>query len=227
MTYEEIINSTNINDFLERLNSSDCRRCSLSEHNNRIVTHRGNPSAKIMGLGEAPGLVEDQQRKAFVGPAGQLLEKIMASVGISLDNDMYIGNICKCRPVASPETGKQNYTPLVDQRLRCIPYVTKEIELINPSIVILMGLTAAQTLLGTRLIKNMGSGVGRWYQPTEGPLNGREAYVIYHPAYIIHAQKNGREIVQQIKMRTWEHVKDIRRRVDELGIEVTEEYTDG
>jgi DNA polymerase len=171
-----------------------------------------------MLIGEAPGAVENKQGKTFVGPAGRLCDRIFAAVGIDTNTDMYLGNICKCRPIATQGSGKQNYTPQVDQRTNCMPYIQREIELIDPQIIILAGLTAAKTLLGDKLIKNMGQSVGKIFKPSEGPLKGRESYVIYHPAYLIHAQKSG--MATEARQKMWEHVQFLRKRVDELGIEL-------
>lgn len=212
-TYEEIMESGNIQKFLERLSSSNCRRCSLSKHDNRIVIFRGNPRAEIVLIGEAPGLVEDRQGKTFVGPAGILTDNIFKAVGIDTNIDMYLGNICKCRPVAVRGSGKQNYTPLAGQRKNCMPYVLREIELINPKIVIVAGLTAARALMGWDNKVRMGDVAGTFVEK-----NDRLYYIIYHPAYVIHAQKSGTASATEARKRMWEHIKILRDKVDELDV---------
>jgi DNA polymerase len=214
--HKEILESGDINIFLERLGSSNCKRCSLSQHDNRIVIFRGNPEAEIMLVGEAPGLIEDQQGLTFVGPAGILCDKIFSAVGIDTNTDMYLGNICKCRPVAPRSSGKQNYTPLAGQRKNCTPYILREIELIDPKVVIVAGLSAAKALMGWDNKVRMGSVAGTSFEK-----NDRLYYVIYHPAYIIHAQKSGPAAAKEARQTMWEHIKNLRKIVDERGIKVS------
>jgi DNA polymerase len=213
MSYEQIMESDNIHAFLERLSSSNCKRCSLSKHDNRIVIYRGSPEAEIMLVGEAPGLVEDQQGKTFVGPAGILCDNIFKAVGIDTNLDLYLGNICKCRPVAARGSGKQNYTPLAGQRKNCMPYVLREIELINPKIVIVAGLTAARALMGWDNKVRMGDVAGTFFEKSD-----RLYYVIYHPAYVIHAQKSGVAAATAARQKMWEHVNTLREKINELNI---------
>ena len=215
--YDQIMESKDIFTFLERLGSSNCGRCSLCEHDNRIVIYRGNPQAELMLVGEAPGLQEDRLGKTFVGPAGLLCDKIFASVGIDTNKDMYLGNITKCRPVAPKGSGKQNYTPRVEQRNNCAPYIRREIELINPKIVVVAGLTAAQGLLGWDNKVRMGDVAGTFVE------RERLYFIIYHPAYIIHAQKSGPDAALEARKKMWDHVKILREKVDELGIKLCEE----
>jgi DNA polymerase len=213
-TYEQIMESANIETFLERLSSSNCRRCSLSKHDNRIVIYRGNPEAEIMLVGEAPGLIEDRQGKTFVGPAGVLCDNIFKAVGIDTNINMYLGNICKCRPVAARGSGKQNYTPLAGQRKNCMPYVLREIELINPQIVVVAGLTAARALMGWGSEVRMGDVAGTFFEKE------RLYYVIYHPAYVIHAQKSGVAAATEARQKMWGHIGLLRDKIDELDIEL-------
>jgi DNA polymerase len=213
MTYEEIIKSNDIDVFLQRLGSSNCKRCSLSQHDNRIVIYRGNPKAEVMLIGEAPGLIEDQQGLTFVGPAGVLCDNIFKAVGVNTNFDMYLGNICKCRPVAKKGSGKQNYTPLASQRKNCMPYILREIELINPKIVIVAGLTAARALMGWDNKVRMGDVAGTFFEK-----NDRLYYVIYHPAYVIHAQKSGQSAAFSARQKMWADVKYLRDKMRELNI---------
>jgi DNA polymerase len=168
-----------------------------------------------MLVGEAPGLYEDRLGKTFVGPAGLLCDKIFESVGIDTNQDMYLGNICKCRPVAPKGSGKQNYTPRAEQKKNCAPYIRREIELINPKIVVIAGLTAAQGLLGWDNKVRMGDIAGTFIEKE------RLYFVIYHPAYIIHAQKSGTVVALEARKKMWDHIKILRSKVDELGIQVS------
>jgi len=216
--YEYIMQATDIHSFLERLSSSNCRRCSLCEHDNRIVVGRGNPEADIVLVGEGPGAVEDRMGRAFVGPAGLLLDKIFASIGIDTNVNMFLSNINLCRPVAPIGSGKQNYTPKAEQRKQCIPYVSKMIELIKPRIVILAGLTAAKSLLEPSFCGSMSTMAGKFYQSNQEPLNNSETFVIYHPASIIHAQKSGTAALLEARKTMWNHIQILRDKLVEKGM---------
>ena len=218
--HERVIESEDIYIFIERLSSSNCRRCSLSRHNNKIVVYRGNPNASIMLIGEAPGLHEDQQGKTFVGPAGILLDKIFASVGINADEDTYLCNICRCRPVAPEGSNKQNYTPRTDQTHNCLPYLHREIELVNPKIIILAGLTAAKNIMGWDSKTRMGHVAGRFFKKELGNKE-RECFVIYHPAYVLHAQKSGKEKAMAARQIMWDHALVLLDKIEELNIHTT------
>jgi DNA polymerase len=119
-----------------------CEKCELAQGRNNVVFGVGNPNASLMFIGEAPGRDEDLQGIPFVGRAGQLLDKILAAAGIERD-DVYIGNIIKCRP-------PNNRTPLTSEIDACMPYLAKQIEHIRPRIICTLGLPATQTLLGIR-----------------------------------------------------------------------------
>lgn len=218
----KIVNSSDIEEFIARLYRFNCKRCSLSDHNNHVVVCRGNPKAKIMYIGEGPGLVEDQERKAFVGPAGQLLEKIFASVNVDIDKDVFLSNIIRCRPVAKEGSGRQNYTPKVDQCELCKPYVLREIELIDPKIIIAGGRTAAISLFNFAPKTRLKHIVGKFFQSDEGPLKGRELFVMYHPAALLHSQHSPARC-HELKRQTWEDIQKIKKKIDELGIKLINE----
>ncbi len=214
----KIIQSNTIGDFIARLSNFPCNRCDLSKRNNHgVVIYKGSLDAKIMLVGEAPGKVEDEQHKAFIGPAGELQDKIFKAVGISTLRDMYLGNICKCRPTARPETGRQNDTPEKDQTFYCKPYILREIELLDPRIVVAVGKVAAVTLYGFEEKTLMKHVVGRFFQSNIQVLKGRELFIIYHPAAILHATG---EKKTSLKKDIWEQVKKIRAKVDELGLKL-------
>jgi DNA polymerase len=119
---------------------STCNRCQLHEHRSRAVFGTGNPYAELMVIGEGPGEEEDKQGLPFVGKSGQLLDKILGAAGFSRDENVFIANIVKCRP---PE----NRDPTPDERTTCLPFLLLQIELIQPSIIILLGGTALKGLI--------------------------------------------------------------------------------
>jgi uracil-DNA glycosylase family 4 len=144
-----------------------CERCELARGRNNVVFGVGNPRASLMFIGEAPGREEDLQGIPFVGRAGQLLDKILAAAGIERD-DVYIGNIIKCRP-------PNNRTPLTSEIDACMPYLAKQVEYIKPRIICTLGLPATQTLLGIR--GSMASLRGKIYRHGEILI-----IPTYHPA---------------------------------------------
>lgn len=159
-----------------------------------LVFGVGNPNADLMIIGEAPGFNEDKQGEPFVGEAGQLLDKIMGAINFKRE-DIYIANILKHRP---PE----NRDPKVEERANSLPYLLKQIELVDPKLILCVGRVSGTTLLGKDdSLKNMRS--------TFHEFKGRELMVTYHPAALLRNQ--------QWKRPTWEDVQKLRKRYDELG----------
>ena len=118
-----------------------CMKCALGQTRTKFVFGVGNPKATLMFVGEAPGADEDAQGEPFVGRAGQLLNKILEAIGFRRD-EVYICNILKCRPPS-------NRKPQPEEVERCLPYLRKQIELVQPKLILCLGLTAAENLLGT------------------------------------------------------------------------------
>ncbi len=149
---------------------SDCRLCPLAEGRIMFVYGSGNPEAKAMIIGEAPGEQENLMGKPFVGKAGELLDKMLLAIELSRE-DIYIANIVKCRPPG-------NRNPESSERLACLPYLMEQIAIIKPKLFLFMGLVAAQTLLGTT--QSMGI-----LRQTVHEFDGIPAYVTYHPAALL------------------------------------------
>ena len=121
----------------------DCQQCRLASGRTQVVFGTGNPQARIMFVGEAPGYYEDQQGIPFVGAAGKLLTQLLESVGLSR-SEIYIANVIKCRP-------PNNRDPLPDEVETCKPYLLQQIQLIKPKLVCSLGNFATQTLLGKKV----------------------------------------------------------------------------
>ncbi|MBM4387470.1 MAG: uracil-DNA glycosylase [Deltaproteobacteria bacterium] len=172
----------------------DCTRCKLSQKRLSMVFGEGNPSARFVFVGEGPGEDEDQQGRPFVGRAGQLLNKIIAAIKLKRE-EVYICNVVKCRP-------PNNRTPQVDEIETCSPFLTRQIEIIKPEFVVLLGLTAAQTILNTKepLIKLRGR-INR--------INGIKYIVTYHPSALLRNER--------LKAPTWEDMKMLMK---EAGIQL-------
>jgi len=172
--------------------SVGCQNCELAGGRTNVVFGAGNPNARLMFVGEAPGRDEDIQGVPFVGRSGQLLNKILEAAGIERD-DVYIANIIKCRP-------PNNRTPLTNEIEACIPYLGRQVALIAPKVICTLGLPATQTLLGIR--GSMGSLRGKMY--VEGNV---KVIPTYHPAAALRDPKYKRPIWDDIQLIKREYVK--------------------
>jgi uracil-DNA glycosylase family 4 len=179
-----------------------CRICGLGYSRTNAVPGEGNPNARIMFIGEAPGADEDAQGRPFVGRAGQLLDKIIKACGLKR-SDVFIGNILKCRP---PE----NRDPSAEEIISCLPYLQKQIEIINPEIIVALGAHAARTLLNTN--KPIGQLRGQFHEYYAGlgrtPI---KLMATYHTAYLL------RNYSKENRQRVWEDMKKV---LDELGLPI-------
>ena len=147
-----------------------CIKCSLSKTRTNAVPGKGNFKAEILFIGEAPGRNEDLKGEPFVGSAGNILSEALASSGLSRD-DVYITNVVKCRP-------PNNRIPLQEEKESCQPYLSKELEIIKPKIICIMGNTAYGSLLGgDSITKNRGKIVEK---------DGRRYFLTVHPAAAIY-----------------------------------------
>ncbi len=148
----------------------DCTRCKLHRKRHKIVFGAGNPAAQLVFVGEGPGHDEDMQGLPFVGRAGKLLTQMIEAMSLMRD-DVYIANIVKCRP---PE----NRTPQEDEIATCMPFLERQLGAIKPKVIVCLGSTAAQTLLGTK--KSISAFRGQWFD-----YQGAKLISTYHPAYLL------------------------------------------
>ncbi len=167
-----------------------CQLCPhLAASRTQTVFGVGNIDAELMFIGEAPGADEDRQGEPFVGRAGQLLTKIIAAMGFSRD-DVYIANVLKCRPnMPAGEPG--NRKPTADEMATCLPYLSEQIKIIGPKVLVALGATAVEGLLQVR--EPMGKLRGRWHTYGETPL-----MITFHPSYLLRNQNNAE------KRKVWE-----------------------
>ena len=163
-------------DNLERLKRSilNIKNCNLKSNATNIVFSDGNPKSKIMFIGEAPGSNEDQEGLPFVGRAGTLLDKMLASINLDRKN-VYISNIINYRP---PE----NRRPTDEEMKRYLPFVKKHIEIIAPKILILLGSTAMNALIGNDIV--ISKVRGQWIEKEFGQCN-TSVIVTFHPAFLM------------------------------------------
>jgi uracil-DNA glycosylase len=175
------------------LNASicECMNCSLGATRTKFVFGTGNPNADVVVIGEAPGADEDAKGEPFVGRAGQLLTKILEAINFTRD-EVYICNILKCRP---PE----NRRPLPSEVEQCEPYLYKQLEIIQPKLILALGLTAIETLMKKKY--KMGEIRGQWFD-----YHGARLLVTYHPAALLRNP--------EWKKATWEDVQLLRRTYD-------------
>jgi len=151
----------------------NCKRCGLCKTRNEIVFGVGNPKAKLFFVGEGPGAEEDKQGLPFVGRAGQLLDKIIESMGLTR-NKVYIANVVKCRP-------PQNRVPEEDEQEKCLPFLKAQIAVVKPDFIVTLGLTATRALLNPDL--QLAEVRGHFHPLSWDP--SIEVLPTYHPAYLL------------------------------------------
>jgi len=172
-----------------------CTRCGLCATRQHVIWGEGSPNSEIMLIGEAPGADEDRGGRPFIGKSGQLLDKILAACGFTREKHVFISNIVRCRPPG-------NRVPTNDEAQTCIPYLHRQIELINPKIIIPMGATPLKKLLGDESVK-ITRMRGHWQQ-----YRGRLLIPVYHPAALL--RNPG------LKRETWEDYKKVVGKYREL-----------
>jgi uracil-DNA glycosylase len=172
----------------------DCTRCKLHKGRNKIVFGDGNPKAQLVFVGEGPGADEDAQGLPFVGRAGKLLTQMIEAMGLQR-SDVYICNVVKCRP-------PQNRAPEPDEVQTCSPYLLRQIDTINPKVIVCLGAVAAKTLLETT--RGISHFRGEWQE-----WRGRRLMATYHPAYLLRNPP--------AKADVW---KDLQKVMAELGLQL-------
>ncbi|WP_411826212.1 uracil-DNA glycosylase [Luteolibacter sp. AS25] len=170
-----------------------------------MVFATGNPEAEIMLIGEAPGYNEEKEKEPFVGPAGKKLNDILKAMGISRE-EVYISNLVKFRP-ALPRQTTNNRKPTAEEMAACLPLVKEEISIVKPKIIIALGGTAAEGLLGME--GTVGSMRGKWHE-----VSGTPTRVTYHPSYLL--QSGGST---NVKRSLWE---DMLAAMEKLGMPISE-----
>lgn len=170
-----------------RRQSLSCEKCNLSKSRTQVVFGEGNLYAGLMLIGEGPGYYEDQLGRPFVGPSGELLDKILGACGFTRWEHVYIANIVKCRP-------PQNREPLPEERNACLPYLREQIRLIDPKIIILLGATALKGLIDSSAKISLMR--GQWID-----WEGRFVMPTYHPSALLRNPA--------LKRDAWEDFKQV------------------
>lgn len=161
-----------------RLMCLNCRSCPLCAKRTNVVFGEGNEKTELMFIGEGPGMDEDQQGRPFVGVAGQLLTKMIIAMQFRRE-DVYIANVVKCRP-------PNNRVPLPEEANACLPYLRRQINLIQPKVIVLLGATPLQYILGkTGIIRSR----GKWDE-----YQGIKVMPTFHPAYLLRNANAKRDV---------------------------------
>lgn len=171
-----------------------CRRCGLCRSRTNTVFGEGNPDAQVFFIGEGPGANEDEQGRPFVGRAGQLLDKMIESMGLRRE-DVFIANIVKCRPPG-------NRAPVPDEIAACTPYLERQLEIVRPKVIVTLGLPATQYMLKTKM--PMRKLRGQWHT-----WRGIKLMPTFHPAYIL------RFYTPEVRGTVW---GDLQQVMAELGL---------
>lgn len=166
---------------------SGCTKCGLCQGRTQTVFGTGDVKAKWLFVGEGPGRNEDLQGEPFVGPAGKLLDNMLLAMGLQRGINVYIANIVKCRPTG--DDGRDR-PPTFEESAACMPYLERQIALIQPTVIVALGKTAAVTLLGLDESASVGQLRGKVHQFANVPL-----VVTYHPAYLLRKLED--------KAKTW------------------------
>ena len=174
----------------------DCPACKLCQTRTNTVFGVGSETASLMVVGEGPGADEDAQGEPFVGRAGKLLDEMLKSIGRSRKDaapggSVFIANVVKCRPPG-------NRDPEADEVEACRPYLDRQIELVQPKLIVALGRVAAQRLLGSNEPLSRLRGPIHRYGPTQTPL-----FITYHPAYLLRSPRE--------KAKSWDDLKKVWR----------------
>ncbi len=186
---DELVALKTLDEVAERIRTTYC--CGLCPSRINAVPGVGNENAQLVLIGEGPGATEDAQGKPFVGQAGNLLNGILEAIEVPRDS-VYITNIVKCRP-------PQNRKPLPDEIAACIPYLHRQLEIIRPKVILALGSTAAEAMLGVR--KSLGELRNKVHT-----YNGIPLVVTYHPAALLRNPN--------WKKPTWDDVRIVRQLLD-------------
>lgn len=172
----------------------------------------GNPHSPLMLVGEAPGAEEEKRGEPFVGPAGQLLDRILSAMGFDRST-VYITNICKFRPaLEGPSQGSRNRPPTTAEMNACLPFLHREIEIIRPSVIVALGATAAEGLLGRKV--SITRERGSWHEFAGIPL-----MLTVHPSYLLRCAQQGPDTELAEKRKSWEDMLAV---MEKLSLPISE-----
>jgi DNA polymerase len=198
--YNAVFAVQSYGEFRATLNAYDCQRCPRGKARSHIVIDRGNPNSHILIVSERPGDNEDALGQAFVGRSGELLDKIMAAIGLDTNRDMLIANVIKCK-------AEEDRAPTSGEAEACLPFLRRQIELMKPKVILVLGAVALKFLAKGREEFSMEKEAGHFFAVPEFP--GIQFMVLYHPAFLLRDPRK--------KADMWEHVKKLRTYLEEKG----------
>lgn len=186
-------------DALRARHERQCPHCTKSKHHKNVVFGEGDPAARLMFVGEAPGAEEDKTGRPFVGRAGQLLDKMIAAMGLRRE-EVYIANVLKCRP-------PNNATPTPEEADRCGPFLREQIDIIRPEVLVCLGLPATHYLLDTKA--SLSSMRGRWHEFQPLPVSPSIPVMpTFHPAFLL------RQYTDENRRKVW---SDLQKAMERLS----------
>jgi uracil-DNA glycosylase family 4 len=199
--YNDVLAAPDYAHFGKRLIAYNCQRCPRGRARSHIVLDRGNPHAKILVVSERPGDSEDSIGRAFVGRSGELLDRIMASISLNTNRDLLIVNVVKCR-------AEVDRAPTTQEVEACLPYLRRQIELMRPKVILLLGAVALKYLVKGRGDEfSMEEEAGHLFSAPDQP--DVHFMVLYHPAFLLRDPRK--------KAVMWEHMKRLRAFLAEHG----------
>jgi len=199
--YNAILACETYADFVAKLRAYDCRRCGLCHSRSNIVISRGDARAPVMLIGERPGDNEDLRGEPFVGRAGELLDKMLRAIHLDPARDVIIANVTKCRP-------EVDRAPLKDEVDACLPFLEKQIALVKPRVIVLLGAAALKCIDPGHGEVKMESDAGRFFTLPAWP--GVQLVVMYNPAFLLRDPRK--------KPDAWEHLKALRDYLRREGV---------
>jgi DNA polymerase len=188
----QILSADTYAEFSERLSKYNCKRCTLCYSRTKIVIDRGSPQADIFVISERPGENEDITGRAFTGRAGELLDKMFEAIDIDSNQHLLITNVVKCKP-------EIDRSPIKDEVEACFPFLEKQIKLVKPKVVVLLGAVAVKWVDSSRTDIKMEDEAGRFFELPRFP--GVQFMAMYNPAFLLRDPRK--------KVDAWEHLKNL------------------
>jgi DNA polymerase len=199
--YNAVLAADTYGEFKEKLRGYNCQRCLLGNSRANIVIDRGSPSAAIMMIGERPGENEDLRGQPFVGRAGELLDKMLRAIDLDPQRDIIIGNVTKCKP-------EFDRAPLKDEVDACLPFLERQIDLVKPRVIVLLGAVALKWMDPGHGEVKMEEEAGKFFELATHP--GVQFMVMYNPAFLLRDPRK--------KPVAWDHLKALRDYLKREGI---------
>ena len=199
--FNQVMGSSTYGEFKERLQAYNCRRCTLCHSRSNIVIDRGNPESSIMIISERPGDNEDRVGKPFVGRAGELLDKMLGAIDLDTGRDVLITNVVRCKP-------EIDRSPIREEVDACFPFMQKQIDLMSPRVILLLGAVAVKWVDPERSDIRMEDEAGKFFILPRFP--GIQFMVMFNPAFLLRDPRK--------KVVTWEHLKTLRNYLHQEGL---------